>query len=805
MYRQMRTVAGSTKRGAASLCRTTAEATRRWLAQYIPAKPIVIQFPVNDICNSRCVMCNIWQKKRDHEMTCEELVGVLRDPLFSNVNFVGLNGGEPTLRKDLPELAGVLVRELPKLREMHIITNAIRHGDVIDRILAVNQVAVDGDKKLSVSVSLDGVGQDHDHNRGVQGNFESAVKVIDTLREQAVPFSIGCTLTTLNCYGADDLLQWCHDHHISQWEFRLGVEIKRVYNEGFNLLHPITPQQRFHLTMFFDKLARHEQAGLAQRRFYRSLVDQIAFGSPRTAGCHWQTQGVTLDTRGNISYCSVQSPILGSALTDSAQKIFKKGLPHRRKIIKHDCASCQHDLLGPPPIRSMIQQGLAELAEPWQSKFRQWRNRIVEPQLSTFTPSKIQPATRPHPSHWRHVVITGWYGTETQGDKAILGELVHFLKTHTPARRITLTTIDRKVSEQTRREIPELADIEIVDLIGAERTANFEQADALILGGGPLEDIGEMEYVWRLFNRANQCKKSRVIFGCGVGPFHHDRVKAQASAILRMATAGFFRDKESHQLAVRLGASEKLAIGCDPALRYLHRWAQNRADRTSQPRYFSGQGSKPRCIGLLRANTCEYVAELSSDALQGRNDDVARQLASVLESVAERHDTKVDLLPMHTLWMGGDDRMYNRQIAQVFRDSDRVSVDRKYLTLSELLESIEGADLGIVMRYHGHLFCMALGVPIYSIDYTGQRGKVSSLIDRMGYGQWSQPWQQIEPMQAVDRISELLAHRQQWSNYLQNQTLDLVVQLEKAYEESFDVRVLPQPSRPTVLRERIAA
>ena len=40
---------------------------------------------------------------------------------------------------------------------------------------------------------------------------------------------------------------------------------------------------------------------------------------------------------------------------------------------------------------------------------------------------------------WRRVLITGWYGTETQGDKAILGEVLHFIKSASPDCKIVLT------------------------------------------------------------------------------------------------------------------------------------------------------------------------------------------------------------------------------------------------------------------------------------------------------------------------------------------------------------------------------
>ena len=36
-------------------------------------KPIVIQFPVIDICNSCCQMCKIWENKKSNDIIAEQL------------------------------------------------------------------------------------------------------------------------------------------------------------------------------------------------------------------------------------------------------------------------------------------------------------------------------------------------------------------------------------------------------------------------------------------------------------------------------------------------------------------------------------------------------------------------------------------------------------------------------------------------------------------------------------------------------------------------------------------------------------
>jgi len=768
---QAKTLAISTLRCARSFQKAGSQLVRQHIRQYIPAKPIVIQFPVNDICNSKCVMCDIWKRKRDKELTPDEVRQILRDPLFSEVQYVGINGGEPTLRKDLAEIGKALIEELPKFQSLTLITNAIRHKEVIARISELAEVTSQNKKHLSVSVSLDGVGEDHDLNRGIPKNFDSAQRVIEFIKQNNIQMFVGCTLTEVNCYGADDLLLWCKDNDIKNWKFRLGVEIKRVYNEGFNLLHPLTPEQKFHLIMFFDKLANDHDIEFMQRHFYKSLVKQLAFNEPRSAGCAWQTQGVTLDARGEISYCSVQSPILGSALEKSALDIYKQGLPERRKIIRDHCDDCQHDLTGPLPPKEIAAQGIKTLIEPFQRRWNTLRKVFVK---------QVRPAINNHPSQWRHVLITGWYGTETAGDKAILGEIVHFVKTHSPDCEITLTTIDRKVSQQTNLEIPGLSKAKLVNLDTAHRTQIVEQTDAVIVGGGPLQDINQLEYICRLFQQANKHRRARIVFGCGIGVFHNAHLRDCTASILQMTTAGFFRDQNSYDRAKQLGAGSHFKVGCDPALRYLYRWAQEHKQDIDPH-----QDPIP-LIGLLRANTSEYVQDMDASQLDDFNTLAAKRLAAVFEHTCQQYQTTTRLLPMHSIWWGGDDRVFSRKIAAQFTDPSLVNNERAYLPINPLLQTMTQSQAAIAMRYHGHLFCMALGIPFLSIDYTGDRGKVASLIDRIGYNQWSIPWDALESDLAIQKFHQLMEEKTQWSKYLLNQTTQLVQQLEHTYHECFD-------------------
>jgi len=747
-----------------------------WLGQYIPPKPFKLHFLANDVCDSHCSMCNIWGREQGEEISLAELAQILADPIFGEIQHLDISGGEPTLRPDLPQIGRVFIEALPKLKSIQIITNALDSQTVIERISAFAQLTRAAGIHLNVSVSLDGVGADHDRNRGIEGNYNSAVEVIRTLEKKEVSVSVNCTLTPLNVHAADDVLLWCEENRIRDWSFRPAIEAKRFYNQDYSQRNPFTSEQRFHISLFFDKLARYKRLDYSKRIFYRDLADQIYYESARISTCAFQTRAVTLDMRGDISYCPPQSPILGSAIEKSAWQIYTGIIHERRRILCEHCASCQYDSLGPPSAREIMGRGKDALTKQFQH-----RRKVLLPKRAKSIKS-ILPADRNYPHEWRRVLITGWYGTETAGDKAILGELLHFLKTYAPGCGVTLTTINRKVSRQTQLELPDLHGASQVDIAKAHDPGLIESVDAVIIGGGPLMEITQMESIWRMFVEANRQRKARIVFGCGVGPLYSDHMQEITGDILQMTTAGFLRDEESHAWAAQLAPGNALGYACDPAFAYVRRWSTRLKDHAHD------NNSPLRIAGLLRANTNEFISEQSKLELQDSNRNVARQLAQVLETTCRKSRASVDLLHMNAPWLGGDDRLFNRQIANFFGDPGLVHVERNYLSLEALIRSLYSADSAVVMRYHGHIFCMALGIPFLSIDYTGKHGKVQSLMQRVGYMSWSEDWRAIDVTRAVERLQKLLDEREHWSIYLQQQADRLVNQLHQTYAQVFLVQ-----------------
>lgn len=553
----------------------------------------------------------------------------------------------------------------------------------------------------------------------VTGALDSAV---DTLREVGVNFYGIFQVDEHNSYAADDARRWAENQDIDLNFHAVPNLLERSITPG--LLDEDEAGSQFHASMFFDALPRYSRTTLAQRLYYRRLGDRLEFGSG----------GPDID--GSVS-ADGTALLRAEDVTRIAGRVLKAKLG-----------------IG---VSGSSRLGRAGYDVP------------------------VRAVTAPEPWRWKHVIITGWYGTETHGDKAILGEVIHYIRSQSPACRITVSTISTKISSQSLVEMPELRGVDMVDIAQCADPALVETADAVIFGGGPIMESASMYDVWKIFAEANRQEKARVIFGSGVGPIHTDAVRDQVTSIIAMTTAGFTRDQESQAYATELCPGHVLRYACDPAVGYVHRW---RATYGTQ-----SPDDHSKIIALLRANTSEFKADADLGAINAANRVAAARIAALIEQACTSRKTTTDLLHMNAHWVGGDDRLFNRDVASAFEDPSRARVVRRYLSLERHLQYHASGGVALAMRYHGHVFSMALGIPFVSIDYTGRRGKVSSLVERIGYGEWSTTWDEVcVGGAAAGQLERLIDEREYWSAYLLERTSEFVELLERTYGEVFGMR-----------------
>jgi 12,18-didecarboxysiroheme deacetylase len=172
------------------------------LLQFSKDKRPVVVWNVTRACNLKCVHCyaHATEGSTVNELTTAEGHALIDDLSAYGVPVLLFSGGEPLVRKDLPDLAAYAVQ---KGMRAVISTN----GTLIDRSTAKTLKNIG----LSyVGISLDGMEEVNDRFRGVKGAFAKAIRGIANCQEAGIKVGLRFTINRRNVdeiQGIFDLLE----------------------------------------------------------------------------------------------------------------------------------------------------------------------------------------------------------------------------------------------------------------------------------------------------------------------------------------------------------------------------------------------------------------------------------------------------------------------------------------------------------------------------------------------------------------------------------------------------------------------
>ena len=164
------------------------------LLQFSKDKRPVVVWNVTQRCNLKCIHCYAHAKNTsfNNELTTEQGKRLIDDLADFGSPVMLFSGGEPLVRKDLPQLAAYAVE---KGMRAVISTN----GTLITPETARNLKEIG----LSyVGISLDGMEEINDRFRGVNGAFHSALEGIKN--SQAAGIKVGLRFT-INKFNVDEI------------------------------------------------------------------------------------------------------------------------------------------------------------------------------------------------------------------------------------------------------------------------------------------------------------------------------------------------------------------------------------------------------------------------------------------------------------------------------------------------------------------------------------------------------------------------------------------------------------------------
>ncbi|MEY8211140.1 MAG: radical SAM protein [Gammaproteobacteria bacterium] len=344
--------------------------------------PKVIQLPITYNCNSRCVMCNIWRMDHSNEASVEEFARFLQDDIFKNVEAVGINGGEPSLVKNLPDYADEILK-LPSLKSLNVISHGFGTKPLIRSLERIYQSCKDKGVSFHVAISLDGVGDIHNIVRGRKKLFEKTEATIDEIIENQSKYcdgyDIGCTVVAQNIDYLIELDTYAKSKNYNI-KYRLGIDNKRIESDKLRDQYSViySPLRQSAKEFFHYQISQAKDIVACFKYF--AIFSWLNSERPkRLLGCAWKDEGVTLDSRGELYYCAVASDSIGSLRKDKGESVFfdDSNINYRKSIIRDSCDGCIHDYSGKPELRGVMRFIINSILDKYAMRLYQLKSKFL--------------------------------------------------------------------------------------------------------------------------------------------------------------------------------------------------------------------------------------------------------------------------------------------------------------------------------------------------------------------------------------------------------------------------------------------
>jgi polysaccharide pyruvyl transferase WcaK-like protein len=316
------------------------------------------------------------------------------------------------------------------------------------------------------------------------------------------------------------------------------------------------------------------------------------------------------------------------------------------------------------------------------------------------------------------ILISGWYGTETLGDKAILGGVIDVVRRRWPKVAIDLASLEPYVSRMTVRQMPDLGIDRVFTLGEAFANVTAAQYRAVAIAGGPLmSSIPWCTHLLEIFAAAKQAGTKCLIAGCGIGPLYVDYRNAAIRHLLELADEVVLRDQGSAQIARDvLKVERKCEVALDPAFIWIRRRSRS-----------SERDPKQILLALRNWPIEEFAARMERTQAEQIKAAYEKELILMIDAIL-RIDPTIRLVPfcMHKYAVGGDDRIFYGRLLTRFPDI-LSRLDNRHRTPLEDLDLLARSRAVLAMRFHSVVFSLATNTPFLAVDYT-LGGKIAGLL-----------------------------------------------------------------------------
>lgn len=278
----------------------------RGITNVLRGRPVLATFQINLRCNSACGYCDLPLNQGRFEMSREEIQRVFSGLYGEGIRFVLVQGGEPLLRQDLPDI----LEDLSAIGlRLTLITNGTRLTEALIRRLS--------QLPLAISISLDTL--DRARYRQIRGadQLPQVLAGIALLTHYPHPKFLTCIVSEVNRHEVEQVVGFANDHGfvpvIGAYHWNVGSYGKKdaalVY-------------ERHAASLVFEKLL---DAEVIPPGYFRQFAEDNVkwLRGEGLQPCDAGRYSIAIDASGNVAPC-LALPAAGNLLVSSLNDILAR-------------------------------------------------------------------------------------------------------------------------------------------------------------------------------------------------------------------------------------------------------------------------------------------------------------------------------------------------------------------------------------------------------------------------------------------------------------------------------------------------
>ena len=295
--------------------------------------PIKLYLDITTHCNLKCKHCLSSSGINVASLTYNEVVKIVDELKEMGVFRVKIGGGEPLLHADFWKIVDAF-------NQAKITVSTSTNGVLVSLDPQIAKKFFE--KKVKVSVSIDGDREMHNYIRGQENSYDMAVKAIEILKNAGVKTVIGSTMFPINLKTVPKVIELAERFNVAV-KFKRAKPAGRAINNELVITKPTEEYWEVAKMINNCELARVEGIMDLGTNKKKKVLDQDYFNcGAGTATCH-------IDSWANVSPCIFMGPDFtsGNIRKDKFKDLWINGagFTKMRSVAKtgnQKCAHCAH-------------------------------------------------------------------------------------------------------------------------------------------------------------------------------------------------------------------------------------------------------------------------------------------------------------------------------------------------------------------------------------------------------------------------------------------------------------------------------